>query len=133
MAKLGSYIVTLNEAHLKWGVHRYTGTRGVVYGEGYIPIPIDKARALELYNSNKTGGKDVYGVNLFHCESKDGLFCGVLKSQGCVSEGEAFAKQFSGNNDLKSVGSWYAAINAETGDQIKVSITGNDTIEIEKL
>ena len=133
MANLGSYIVTLNEAHLKWGVHRYTGSRGYVYGEGYIPIPAEQARFLGLYNSNKTAGRDVYGENLFHCTSKDGLFRGVLKAQGCKSEGDSFAKQLSGNNDLKSIGSWYAAINAQIGDRVKVSIIGYDTIEIEKL
>lgn len=44
MAKRGdSYIVTLEKAHLEWGTHRYTGSRGLVYGEGYIQIPANVA------------------------------------------------------------------------------------------
>lgn len=133
MAKLGSYTITLNKAHLEWGTHRYTGSRGDVYGEGYIPIPLEDAQALELFNSNATGGDDVLGKNLYHCTSKDKKYDGDLKAQGCKSEGDIYAKQFSGNNDLKAIGSWYAKIDAKVGDKIKVTITEKDTIEIEKV
>lgn len=133
MANVGYYIITLKKAHLEWGTHRYTSSRGDVYGEGYIPIPLEEAQLLKLYNSNATGGADIYGKNLYYCTSRDGNYRGVLKAQGCKTEGDIFAKQFSGNNDLKSIGSWYAAISAKIGDRVKVTIMGNDTIEIEKI
>ena len=133
MAKLGHYTVTLKKVHREWGTHRYTGSRGDVYGEGYIPIPLEKAQSLEIYNSNATAGRDNYGKNLFHCTSRDGNFEGILKAQGCKAEGDIYAKQFSGNDDLKAIGSWYAAINAKIGDRVKVTITAEDTIEIEKI
>jgi len=133
MANKGSYVISLKKAHLEWGTHRYTGSRGDVYGEGYIPIPAEYAQSLKLYNSNKTAGRDVIGENIFHCVSVDGLFNGEVKAQGCSCEGDPYAKQFSGNNDLKAIGSWYASINAQVGDKIRVTVTGYDTIEIEKL
>jgi hypothetical protein len=133
MANIGYYIITLKKSHLEWGTHRYTSSRGDVYGEGYIPIPLKAAKLLELYNSNATDGADMYGKNLYHCTSKDGNYSGVLKAQGCKTEGDIFAKQFSGNNDLKSIGAWYKAINARIGDRVKVTITRNDAIEIEKI
>ena len=34
------YTVVLKEAHLNWGEHRHTGTREIVEGEGYVPIPL---------------------------------------------------------------------------------------------
>lgn len=133
MANTGSYKIELRKAHLCWGTYRYTDTRELIYGEGYIPIPKAKAKSLKLYNSNKTDGKDVFGENLFHCVSTDGFFNGVLKAQGCTTEGDPYAKQFAGNDNLKTIGSWYAAIGAQVGDIIKVSVVGPDRIEIEKL
>ena len=46
-----SFITTLKKAHLEWGTHRHTNTRGIVYGEGYLQIPISEARRLDIYNS----------------------------------------------------------------------------------
>lgn len=121
MAKAGdSYIVTLEKAHLEWGTHRYTGSRPQIYGEGYLHIPRQVAKAFSLYNSNNTGGADVWGVNIFKCKSKDGLYNGVLKAQGNSRQGDVYAKQFSGNNDLQALGSWYSAMGAQIGDMVKV-------------
>ena len=49
MAQAGqNYTITLQQAHLEWGTHRYTDSRGVVYGEGYIPIPDREARMFNI-------------------------------------------------------------------------------------
>lgn len=32
------FVTTLKTAHLKWGSHRYTNSRDIIYGEGYLQI-----------------------------------------------------------------------------------------------
>lgn len=65
MARAGqNYTITLRQAHLEWGTHRYTNSRGVVYGEGYIPIPDQEARMLNIQNQNGTGYTDVFLIKL---------------------------------------------------------------------
>lgn len=133
MAKTGdSYTITLERAHLEWGTHRYTNSRGRVYGEGYIPIPAQKAYALELKNNNGTHHRDVYGANLFKCRSADQLFVGVLRAQGNQSD-PLYAKQFSADKDLKAIGQWYSDICAEEGDIVQVSWVSPTEIIIQKL
>lgn len=62
MAHKGDYYtVVLKEAHLNWGEHRHTGTREIVEGEGYVPIPLEQAQKLNIINSNATNGQDVFG------------------------------------------------------------------------
>lgn len=83
MAQQGDrYVVELKEPHLQWGEYRYTDTRETVKDEGYIPIPLNDARRLELVNSNATGGKDILGKNLFRYTTCDGYCKGFLKAQG---------------------------------------------------
>ena len=64
MAKSGDYyVITLKKTHIEWGTHRYTGSRGDILGEGYLPIPrnipilneIDKKfyEDFERYNDNE--------------------------------------------------------------------------------
>lgn len=65
MAKLESYIVDIGEIHLDLGREREEG-------EGYIKIPLQKAKELELYNSTYLR-KDKYGINLFYAEFIDGF------------------------------------------------------------
>lgn len=133
MANRGDYYtVVLKKAHLEWGTHRYTNSRGVVYGEGYIKIPSDVAYEYELLNVNGTGGTDEFGKNLFYCVSDDGLYEGVLRAQGNQDD-RRYAKQFSEDGDLKGIGQWYAAIGAEVGDRIKVTWTSPTEITIKKI
>lgn len=133
MANRGDYYtVVLKKAHLEWGTHRYTNSRGVVYGEGYIKIPSDVAYEYELLNVNGTGGADEFGKNLFYCVSDDGLYEGVLRAQGNQDD-RRYAKQFSEDGDLKGIGQWYAAIGAEVGDRIKVTWTSPTEITIKKI
>ena len=64
MAQAGqNYTITLQQAHLEWGTHRYTDSRGVVYGEGYIPIPDREARMFNIQNQNGTGYSFIYIVS----------------------------------------------------------------------
>ena len=122
MANTGdSYIVTIIRPHLEWGEYRYTDSRGVVYGEGYIKIPAKEARRLDLLNTNGTHGGDVWGENLFNCMSADGRFSCVLRAQGCSNAGDPYAKQFAGDNNLKALGDWYYSMGAQIGDQVKVT------------
>ena len=134
MANTGdSYTIVLKRAHLSWGTHRYTNTRDVVYGEGYIPIPRKYAQRFNVFNSNRTGGSDVLGQNIFNYKSSDDSFSGTLKAQGNSKAGDIFAKQFSANDDLKVLGSWFAHINAQVHDRIKVTLTSPTDIVIEKI
>ena len=122
MANTGdSYIVTIKRPHLEWGEYRYTDSRGVVYGEGYIKIPAKEARRLDLLNTIGTHGGDVWGENLFNCMSADGRFSCVLRAQGCSNAGDPYAKQFAGDNNLKALGDWYYSMGAQIGDQVKVT------------
>ena len=127
-----SYELTLKPSHLEWGTYRYTNSRGIVYGEGYIPIPSDVAYSNNIYNQNGTGGKDILGENIFYCTSADGLYQGLLRAQGNQSDTK-YAKQFSGDKNLKAIGHWFYQIGASVGDKIRVTWTSPTEIVIEKL
>ena len=131
MANAGdSYTVELKEPHVGWGTYRKTASRVPRSGEAYIPIPVRDANRLNLYNQNHCG--DRFGVNLFNCISADGSFSGVLRAQGCQSDGD-HAKQFSADKDLKAIGQWYKNIGANVGDTIKITWTSDTAIVIEKI
>lgn len=118
MASAGDcYVIELKKAHLEWGTHRHTSTRGVVYGEGYIPIPSKAAYRFNIYNSNNSGVG--LGFNLFNWVSSDGELSGLLKSAGNQSDAR-YAKQFHGNGDLKALGTWFFHCNAQVGDHVEV-------------
>lgn len=126
------YEIILKPSHLDWGAYRNTNSREVVHGEGYIPIPAHVAYSNSIYNQNGTGGKDVLGKNIFHCTSADGLYKGFLRAQG-NQDNPRYAKQFSGDKDLKSIGYWFNNIGASVGDKIRVTWTSPTDIVIEKL
>lgn len=135
MANAGfSYTVTLSNAHLSWGTHRYTHSRPTIYGEGYIPIPANVARSQNILNSNGTNNKDILGKNIFICSSVDGYLNKVsMKSQGCNQAGSIYAKQFSANGNLKVIGQWYQHMNCKIGDIVRVTWTSSHEILIEKI
>lgn len=134
MAKAGdSFTIKLNKAQLEWGTYRFTGSRGIRYGEGYLKIPQNYARLYNLYNGNHTQKQDILGENIFHATSKDGLYNGFLRSQGCTNAGDPFAKQFAGDKDLMALGNWYAQINAQAGDLVRVTFISSTDILIEKI
>lgn len=132
MANRGdSYIVTLSQTHLQWGSYRHTSSRGIIYGEGYLPIPSYNAHQFNIYNSNNTNTG--LGLNEFNCASSDGLFNGILKSSGCSKKGDIYAKNLHGYGDLKALGHWFEQINAQPGDHIEVRWTSPYDIIISKL
>ena len=131
--RIGSFTVTVQKAHLEWGVHRYTNSRGVVYGEGYILIPASCARKYNLLNLNGTNGEDIFGDNIFYCHSADGTFSGMLRSQGCHEAGDKYAKQFAGDKNLKAVGDWYYSQGVQIGDRVKVTWVSDTEVCIEVL
>lgn len=90
------YVITLKKSHIEWGTHRYTGSRGDILGEGYLPIPLSFAKKFGIVNSNGTlYGQDELGKNIFHCTSADGEFRGTLKAQGSNTAGSIYAKQLA--------------------------------------
>lgn len=52
-----SYEITLKHTHLEWCSYRYTNSRGVVYGEGYIPIPANVAYSNNISIKMELTGK----------------------------------------------------------------------------
>ena len=130
MANTGDYyIVELTPSQLGWGTERYTYTRDIRYGEGYLAIPRHYAKQFNLFNSNHTNKSNILGQNIFRCTSSDGLLNCLLKSQGCNTAGDIYAKQFSGNKNLRTLGTWYAKIQAKAGDKVRVYFSSpNDTI-----
>ena len=131
MAKTNdSFNVILTPSQLGWGTERYTASRDIRYGEGYLSIPRTYAVQFSLYNSNHTNGYDILGQNIFHCVSSDGLLNCELKSQGCVSAGDKYAKQFAGNGNLRALGNLYSKIGAKVGDRIRVYFSSPKDIEL---
>ena len=81
MANTGdSFEIVLSQSHIAWGTYRFTNSREPISGEGYIPIPLNEARRLGLFNGNGTNHVDIWGENLFECESVDGYFHGILRA-----------------------------------------------------
>ena len=124
------YEVHLPLAAVAWGDEaRMTDSRPRRQGEGYIPIPRAFATEHNIVNSNGVnGGADVLGQNLYECESEDGLLRGVIKAAGCPDEGDKYAKQFQGNNDLRLLGGWYQQIGAKAGDTVRVTFVSTTKV-----
>ncbi len=121
MAQTGNcFIVDLTPSQLGWGDERYTNSRPIRYGEGYLAIHKEYAEAFNLFNSNYTNGEDILGENIFNCISSDGFLNCQLKSEGCRKAGNIYAKQFAGNDNLRTLGNWYAHLQARVGDRIEV-------------
>ena len=134
MANTGdNYTITLDEAHLDWGIHRNTNSRRRVEGEAYLPIPIPLSKRFDVVNSNGTGGLDIRGRNIFRFSTKDGFLTGTLKAQGSSKAKEIYAKQFSVRSDLQTLGTWYDHIDAEPGTQIHVEWISPEEIRLTAL
>ena len=127
-----SYTVTLNEAHLGWGTHRYTNSRERIYGEGYLPIYSHYAREYEIFNSLACEGRiDTLGINIFNAHSTDGYFEGILKAGGNSHRGDIYAKNFHGCGDLRALGNWFRQVHAEPGDNVRITWTSPNEIILE--
>ena len=123
------FTVILKKAHIEWGTHRHTSTRDLTYGEGYIQISSKVATSLDIYMSNKVDANTEYT-----CNSSDGTLKNViLKASGSQGENLEYAKQFQGSGNLKALGDWYHAINAQVGDKIEVLFTSPTEIILSKV
>lgn len=123
-----SFITTLKKAHLEWGSHRHTSSRGIIYGEGYLQIPASIARNLNITNANSTNN------NIYTCNSSDGyLLNATLIAAGSSFAGSIHAKQFHGKGFLKLLGVWYYTINAQIGDKIQIDFISPTQILLTKL
>lgn len=123
MPKSGdSYTVELKPSHLHWGTHRYTGTRGAVAGEAYVPIPKQYAE-----------GYSIYVGSCYTAVFSDGFHGFVAKAAGSQHAGGVYAKQFQGDGDLKAFGYWYAELGAKEGDRVRVTFLSETRIEFTLL
>lgn len=123
-----NFTITLNDAHLRWGTHRYTSSRTKRKGEGYLPIPREHAIAMNITMSNHPRN------NIYTCSSADGILQNaVLKAQGNSGKGDIYAKQFAGSNKLRMLGGWFRQIGAIVGDRVKIEFTSPTSILVTKL
>lgn len=126
MPKAGdSFIVMLKQSHVDWGEHRYTYTRELIDGEGYIPIPRKYAELFGIYNSNAIAANNVYNVI-----AVNGKISGRLLAQGCSQAGDVYAKQFAIEGDLKGIGRWHASVGAVVGGHVEVVFVSSVDISI---
>jgi hypothetical protein len=80
MPKTGDKFITiLKTSHLKWGSHRYTNSREIIYGEGYLHIPAYIAKNLFITNSN-------HGQSNYIASSSDGYLKNVTLLAGGSSK-----------------------------------------------
>lgn len=129
MPKAGdSFIVRLKDTHVDWGEYRYTNTRDIIPGEGYIPIPRSEAEAFQIYNTNGSSS-----LPLYDCCSIDGFYRGVLLAQGSSERGDIYAKQFAEYKNLKGLGRWFSAVGAKPGDRVEVIFTSPTSLTIKLL
>ncbi|OPA77089.1 hypothetical protein BFG05_04005 [Campylobacter pinnipediorum subsp. pinnipediorum] len=136
MPKSGDkFTVKLLNTHLKWGTYRYTSSREPIYGETYIPIPTKFAHKYNIFNSNKLG-IDKLGVNIFEYFAfvNNKLHStGMLKASGCSTAGDIYAKNLSGNGNLKILSPWIYYANICVGDYIEVLFTSSTQIQLRKI
>lgn len=123
-----NFIITLKEAHIGWGTHRHTSSRTKRRGEGYLPIPAQHARAMNITMSNSGAN------NRYTCSSADGyLQNALLLAQGNRKAGDVYAKQFAGSKRLRMLGGWFAHVGAAVGDQVKIEFISPTNILITKI
>ena len=136
MAKIGYFEVNISDIHLDWGVERKGREREL--GEGYVKIPIQEAKRLEIYNS-KYIGKDEYGVNLFHARFVDGfkeneeVTLKASGNSGVNSKNYYYAKNLHGAGDLTLIKDWFDYREVNTSNKVKVSVISPDTIQLEVI
>lgn len=124
-----SFITKLKQAHLEWGEHRHTNSRGIVIGEGYLQIPADIAYALEITNNKATHIRS----QEYTFSTSDSFFTNqTLKASGNQSR-EEYAKQFHGSGNLQLLGDWFAHIDAQIDDEIIIEFVSPTEILLTKI
>ncbi len=124
-----NYTFVVKNTHINWGEVRETESREKIAGEVYLPIPAEKARLFNVYNSSQVGANIEYTV------TTDGFVIdGKLKAQGTNSGGTGeYAKNLSGSGNLKLLGPWVMHKSIKTGDSIKVEWTSPTNIKLTKI
>lgn len=123
-----TFITKLKEAHLNWGSHRYTNSRDIVLGEGYLQIPARFAYKFEITNEKNPNRNQEYIFN-----TADGFITnGILKASGNQSRIE-YAKQFHGSGNLQLLGDWFHHIDAQINDKIRIEFVSPTEILLTKL
>ncbi|HEM6112184.1 TPA: hypothetical protein U2B98_001125 [Streptococcus suis] len=114
------FTVTLGSTNIGWGTYRHTNSRPQITGECYIPIPSSQAHQYGIYNSNHTHGRDILGINIFNAQSADGYFNGIVKTSGSSQAGNIYAKNLSGQGNLKAFNDWFNHMGVTVGTSIIV-------------
>jgi len=129
MPTTGQHFITiLKQAHLEWGSHRQTNTRGIRYGEGYLQIP-----ASDAYNCEITNDKEPARSQIYNFSTSDGFITnGRLKASGNQAQ-EKYAKQFHGDGNLQLLGDWFYHIDAQIGDEIEIKFISPADILLTKI
>ncbi|HFI0025760.1 TPA: hypothetical protein ACGOVU_001349 [Streptococcus suis] len=112
------FTVKLGSTNIGWGTYRHTNSRPQITGECYIPIPSSQAHQYGIYNSNHTQGRDILGVNIFNAQSADGYFNGIVKTSGSSQAGNIYAKNLSGQGNLKAFNDWFNHMGVTVGTSI---------------
>jgi hypothetical protein len=129
MPKKGDHFITnLITAHLEWGSYRHTGSRGIIYGEGYLQISSKIAYSLKITNNKCSTQSAEYTFS-----TSDGYYKNEkLLASGNQSKKE-YAKQFQGSGNLKLLGDWFYHIKAKPGDKIQVDFISTSEILLTKI
>lgn len=129
MPRTGKWFIThLQTAHLEWGSHRHTNTRGIVYGEGYLQIPAEIAYKFKIKNRSSCAQNAEYTFS-----TADGFITNEKLLASGNQDQKEFAKQFHGSGNLKLIGDWFNNINARSGDRIKIEFISSSEILLSKL
>ncbi|WP_438835011.1 hypothetical protein [Streptococcus pluranimalium] len=70
-----------------------------------------------------THGRDIIGQNIFNARSADDFFRGTVKSSGNNRAGDPFAKNLSGQGDLKAFNNWFNQMKVSPNTCIKIEWT----------
>ncbi|WP_430412625.1 hypothetical protein [Kordia sp.] len=123
-----TFITELQVAHLQWGSHRHTNTRGIVYGEGYLQIAASNAYRFDITNNHSSIRSAEYDFS-----TSDGFITnGKLLAAGNQYKRE-YAKQFQGSGNLKLLGSWFIHLGVSAGDKIQIEFLSPTEIRLTKI
>ena len=125
MAVEGSFIVTVKEPHIDWGMYRNPTNRAPIPGESYVKIPSSDARRLDIRRG----------------EVFTAYFNGICRPMRIKASGNGpcdgdiqYAKQFEGigSGACKAFTPWYIKCDITVGDRILVEIVSPEEIIFSK-
>ena len=121
MATAGDFFtVELLPAHLYWGQVSRDGTRNRHHDEAYIPIHIDVARRLNLFNNGTE-----FNVQGQHFN---------VKATGTQGTNGMYGKNLTSANGLKPLGRYLkGTLNAQPGDTVIVEWISDTEVSIRLL